>query len=106
MLRYAMIEVHPLRTGTTSHPTSLPCTWQGVFALQPIAAGERLIEYRGEVTSWRRAAARQRSETVHTFVFGLPDGWVIDGSRGGNSARVRYGALAKRRVLRYRCAPA
>jgi SET domain-containing protein len=39
------------------------------------------------VTSWRRAAARQRSEAWHTFVFGLSDGRVIDGSRGGNSAR-------------------
>jgi hypothetical protein len=60
---------------------------KGLFALQPIAAGERLIEYKGEITSWRRAAARQRSEIEHTFVFGLSDGRVIDGSRGGNSAR-------------------
>jgi len=60
---------------------------KGLFALQPIAADERLIEYKGEVTSWRRAAARQRSEAGHTFVFGLSDGRVIDGSRGGNSAR-------------------
>jgi SET domain-containing protein len=64
-----------------------PVHGRGVFALQPIAAGERLIEYAGEVTSWRRAAARQRSENGHTFVFGLSDGRVIDGSRGGNSAR-------------------
>jgi uncharacterized protein len=64
-----------------------PVHGRGVFALQPIAAGERLIEYAGEVTSWRRAAARQGSETGHTFVFGLSDGRVIDGSRGGNSAR-------------------
>ncbi|NPT61165.1 SET domain-containing protein [Paraburkholderia elongata] len=60
---------------------------KGLFALQPIAAGERVIEYRGEVTSWRRAAARQRSAAGHTFVFGLSNGRVIDGSRGGNSAR-------------------
>jgi hypothetical protein len=60
---------------------------KGLFALQPIVAGERLIEYRGEVTSWRRAAARQRADAGHTFVFGLSDGRVIDGSRGGNSAR-------------------
>ena len=64
-----------------------PVHGRGVFALQPIAAGERLIEYAGEVTNWRRAAARQRSGNGHTFVFGLSDGRVIDGSRGGNSAR-------------------
>lgn len=56
---------------------------KGLFALQPIVAGERLIEYKGEVTSWRRAAARQRSEAGHTFVFGLSDDSVIDGSRAG-----------------------
>ena len=60
---------------------------KGLFALQPLAAGERLIEYKGEVTSWRRAAARQQSEIGHTFAFGLADGRLIDGSRGGNSAR-------------------
>jgi hypothetical protein len=35
---------------------------KGLFALQPLAAGERLIECKGEVTSWRQAAGRQRSE--------------------------------------------
>jgi SET domain-containing protein len=66
-----------------------------VLAQQPIAAGERLIEYTGDVTSWRRAAARQRSAQGHTFVFGLSDGRVIDGSRSGNSAR----------FLNHACAP-
>lgn len=72
-----------------------PVHGKGLFALQPIAAGERLIEYKGELTSWRRAAARQRSDVGHTFVFGLSDGRVIDGSRGGNSAR----------FLNHACAP-
>jgi uncharacterized protein len=60
---------------------------KGLFALQPLAPGERLIEHKGEVTSWRRAAARQRSGAGHTFVFGLSNGRVIDGYVGGNSAR-------------------
>ncbi|SOE87120.1 hypothetical protein SAMN05446935_7681 [Burkholderia sp. YR290] len=68
---------------------------KGLFALRPIAAGERLIEYTGELTIWRRAAARQRADAGHTFVFGLSDGRVIDGSRGGNSAR----------FLNHACAP-
>jgi len=67
-------------------PRRSPVHGRGVFALRSIAAGERLIEYAGEVTSWRRAAARQGSEPGHTFVFGLSDGRVIDGSRGGDSA--------------------
>ncbi|MFB9127510.1 SET domain-containing protein [Paraburkholderia dipogonis] len=62
---------------------------RGVFALQAIAAGQRILEYRGEVTSWRRACDRHRRSGVpgHTFIFGLADGRVIDGSVGGNSAR-------------------
>ncbi|MDH6146597.1 MULTISPECIES: SET domain-containing protein [Paraburkholderia] len=72
-----------------------PVHGMGLFALQPIAAGERVIEYKGEVTSWRRAAARQRADAGHTFVFGLSNGRVIDGSRGGNSAR----------FLNHACAP-
>ncbi|CAE6777015.1 hypothetical protein R69927_04023 [Paraburkholderia domus] len=62
---------------------------RGVFALQAIPAGQRIIEYRGEVTSWRRASARYRRSGVpgHTFIFGLAEGRVIDGSVGGNSAR-------------------
>lgn len=62
---------------------------KGVFAMRPLAAGERVLEYKGEVTVWREAVRRHRREGVagHTFLFGLSDGRVIDGSRGGNSAR-------------------
>ncbi|XUW93499.1 SET domain-containing protein (plasmid) [Burkholderia sp. M6-3] len=62
---------------------------RGVFALCAISAGQRILEYRGEVTSWRRASARFRRSGIpgHTFIFGLADGRVIDGSIGGNSAR-------------------
>lgn len=39
--------------------------------------------------SWKRAISRHRrfGEQGHTFLFGLSDGRVIDGSLGGNSAR-------------------
>lgn len=62
---------------------------KGVFALRSLAAGERVLEYKGEITRWRDAVRRHRREGVagHTFLFGLSDGRVIDGSRGGNSAR-------------------
>lgn len=66
-----------------------------LFALQPTTAGERLIEYEGEVAGWRRTAARQGSDDGHTFVSGLSDGRVIDGSRGGNRAR----------LLKHACVP-
>ncbi|WP_144107908.1 SET domain-containing protein [Paraburkholderia sp. BCC1886] len=62
---------------------------KGVFAMQPLGPGERVLEYKGEITAWRVAVRRHRREGVagHTFLFGLSDGTVIDGSRGGNSAR-------------------
>ena len=62
---------------------------RGVFAMKPLAAGERVLQYKGEITSWRNAVRRHQREGVegHTFLFGLSDGSVIDGSRGGNSAR-------------------
>lgn len=62
---------------------------KGVFAMQPLAAGECVLEYKGERMRWRDAIRRHHREGVagHTFLFGLSDGQVIDGSRGGNSAR-------------------
>ncbi|MCI0148911.1 SET domain-containing protein-lysine N-methyltransferase [Paraburkholderia sediminicola] len=62
---------------------------KGVFAMRTLAAGERVLEYKGEVTSWRNAVRCHQREGVegHTFLFGLSDGRVIDGNRGGNSAR-------------------
>lgn len=53
----------------------------GLFALKRIPGGNGSSST-GELPGWRRAA-----EAGHTFVFGLSDGRVIDGSRGGNSAR-------------------
>ncbi|MCX4176969.1 MULTISPECIES: SET domain-containing protein [Paraburkholderia] len=66
-----------------------PVHGKGVFAMRPLAAGERVLEYKGEVTTWRNALRRHQREGVvgHTFLFGLSDGRVIDGSRDGNSAR-------------------
>lgn len=66
-----------------------PIHGKGVFALRSLAAGERVLEYRGLVTSWREAAdhCSARENEGHTFLFGLSDGRVIDGDRGGNSAR-------------------
>lgn len=37
---------------------------KGVFAMRPLAAGECVLEYRGELTSWREAVRRHRREGV------------------------------------------
>jgi uncharacterized protein len=63
---------------------------KGVFAVAPLKAGERLLEYKGERISWKEALRRHPhnpDEPNHTFYFALEDGQVIDGNVNGNSAR-------------------
>ena len=63
---------------------------KGMFALQAIAAGTRLIEYTGERIDWDVAMDRHPhdpSQPNHTFYFSLDDGRVIDANVGGNASR-------------------
>ena len=63
---------------------------KGVFALQPIAEGEVVIEYLGEVISWDEAQRRHPhdpSDPNHTFYFHVDEDHVIDANVGGNAAR-------------------
>lgn len=62
----------------------------GVFAVQDLAEGETLIEYKGEVINWKEALRRHPhdpSQPNHTFYFHIDDGRVIDGNVKGNDAR-------------------
>jgi uncharacterized protein len=63
---------------------------KGVFAVEPISEGDRLIEYKGERISWKEALRRHPhdpNDPNHTFYFALEEGGVIDGKVKGNSAR-------------------
>ena len=63
---------------------------KGVYAVQPIAEGEVLIEYTGEVIGWQEAQDRHPHDPLqpnHTFYFHVDDDRVIDANCGGNSAR-------------------
>jgi uncharacterized protein len=63
---------------------------KGVFALQPIAKGDVVIEYIGERITWKEALRRHPhdpSDPNHTFFFHIDDRRVIDGKAGGNSSR-------------------
>jgi uncharacterized protein len=63
---------------------------RGVFALVPLKAGDKILEYKGKLVSWKKAQQRYERSTAergHTFFFDLDDGRVIDGGQGGNSAR-------------------
>jgi SET domain-containing protein len=63
---------------------------KGVYAIRPIKAGDRVLEYKGKIITWRKALAlhpHDPSQPNHTFYFHLDDGHVIDGKQGGNSTR-------------------
>lgn len=63
---------------------------KGVYALQDLAEGETLIEYVGEVISWKEALRRHPHDPTdpnHTFYFHIDEDHVIDAKHGGNSSR-------------------
>jgi len=63
---------------------------KGVFALKALSKGEVVIEYTGEVISWREALRRHPHDPKdpnHTFYFHIDDRNVIDAKYGGNAAR-------------------
>jgi SET domain-containing protein len=63
---------------------------KGVFALQAIAQGSRIIEYKGQIITWPEALRRHPhnpAEPNHTFYFHIDDKHVIDANVDGNAAR-------------------
>lgn len=63
---------------------------RGVFAARKIAAGTRIVEYKGERITDEQAVERHGRDPEnphHTFFFSLEDGRMIDGDAGGNNAR-------------------
>jgi uncharacterized protein len=61
----------------------------GVFALLPIAKGERVIEYKGKRRTHAAVDAGDTgaADSGHTFLFTLNDDYVIDANFAGNTAR-------------------
>ncbi len=82
---------HPAKGGRRIQVRKSGVHGKGVFALQAIAAGERLIEYTGEIITWPEALRRHPHDPKdphHTFYFSLDDGsHVIDAKFGGNASR-------------------
>lgn len=63
---------------------------KGVFARVPFAAGQRVMEYVGEVITWEEALRRHPHDPAnpdHTFYFHIDDEHVIDGKHHGNAAK-------------------
>lgn len=59
---------------------------RGVFALEPIPSGRKVIEYTGERIS-RRETKRRGTGRV-TYLFTLDNYWTIDGAVGGSGAEI------------------
>jgi uncharacterized protein len=63
---------------------------KGVFAVAALAKGETLIEYTGELITWKQALRRHPHDPTdpnHTFYFHIDEKHVIDAKVGGNSSR-------------------
>jgi hypothetical protein len=80
----------PTNTGRRIQTRRSGVHGNGVFAVQDLAEGETLIEYKGEVISWKEALRRHPhdpSQPQHTFYFHIDDGHVIDGLIDGNASK-------------------
>jgi uncharacterized protein len=67
-----------------------PIQGLGAFAVRPIPAGIRLIEYAGERLTPSQADQRypdDECERHHTYLFAIDDAVVIDAAVDGNDAR-------------------
>jgi uncharacterized protein len=83
-----------VRQGETTPPLievrDSPLHGLGVFALERIAAGARIVEYLGERVSHAEADRRYQHKDPHdnhTFLFIVDARIVIDAGVGGNEAR-------------------
>lgn len=61
----------------------------GMFAVEALAKGERLIEYKGTRRTHEEVDAGDSGDvdSGHTFLFTLNEVWVIDANVKGNDAR-------------------
>ena len=58
----------------------------GVYALEPIPAKHKVIEYTGERCN--RREAKRRGEGEHTYLFAVDNYWTLDGAFGGSGAEI------------------
>ncbi len=97
-----MISMYPMKAPAQATPAKTPAAGRriqvrksgihgkGVYALRPLKAGEKIIEYTGEVITWKEALRRHPHDPKdpnHTFYFTLDDKHVLDAKFGGNASR-------------------
>ena len=66
---------------------------RGVYALEDVPAGRKVIEYTGEKIS--RKETKRRGDGNITYLFTLNDYWTLDGAVGGSGAE----------IINHSCAP-
>jgi uncharacterized protein len=59
---------------------------RGVYALEPIPAHRKVIEYTGERLN--RREAKRRGQGSVTYLFSIDDYWTLDGAVGGSGAEI------------------
>jgi uncharacterized protein len=66
-----------------------PIHGNGVFAATALAAGSKVIEYRGKLLTHAQADKLYpgNADSGHTFLFTLNERYVLDANEGGNIAR-------------------
>jgi SET domain-containing protein len=80
----------PIVTSALIEVRDSPVHGRGVFAVQPIRKGTRIIEYLGDRVSHEAADKRYEDHDEsdnHTFLFIVDKKTVIDAGVGGNDAR-------------------
>lgn len=63
---------------------------KGVYAARSIKEGDTVLEYKGEIITWRQALKRHPhdpDQPHHTFYFHLDDGHVIDARKSAAPAK-------------------
>lgn len=58
----------------------------GVYALEPIPARRKVIEYTGERLNRKQAKDRDRGS--YTYLFAVDPYWTLDGAVGGSGAEI------------------
>ncbi len=93
---WAIIAVHADSVGTIQAMSKKkivarlsPIHGNGVFADEAIRKGERIVRYKGKVSTHAQVdeAYGELEENGHTFLFTLNDDYVIDANVDGNVAR-------------------
>ncbi len=59
---------------------------RGVYALEPIPARRKVIEYTGERLN--RRETKRRGQGSVTYLFSIDNYWTIDGAVGGSGAEI------------------